>query len=564
VIDVSGGVRVAQVFRCWAAGDHIRRGGRLTEAWATTIKEDPELASAVMVVDLRFGGIAGKRVRVATVPIRSSVTATGVRHDAVAGLVEEPTVSDHLEVGQATSAARSVSVAVDARLVAPQGLIEAGLTLGGIAEIALERAGVENDYPQRHVLLRGDISSARYGGITDAAGREIVEVEITDPKETVASRLPPWVIDSDRFSGVHDSAVGERIPVVINGYDAIPAARTTSTVTGSNTFVYAQGAGFTVSEVRVNGVVYASGHATYGWTSGSTQDSLLTTYSYVQFTVGGTTWADSDIVHISAVHEDSLDVVSAVRRICEAYSPLGPGGVNGALFAEASSRLARSISNPEVLVNGSGGGSAASCFEYIEGGLLKSYPMISMVWDRGTYGPVVVDRRLPRRATWRVGTFPIMARATAVEEEPKANRFNDFLYRYNYDTLTQRFRGVATRNYRNSAVCSLGRERDDDRPHEEIESVCVTDVSTVSYSLDWLVDHQCQPSYYVEYDAMSRVYLEFRRGDNVGITDAAQGFADEDATIERLEYGRGRCTVGLRVWKRRVQLGGPAVSHPTR
>ena len=93
-----------------------------------------------------------------------------------------------------------------------------------------------------------------------------------------------------------------------------------------------------------------------------------------------------------------------------------------------------------------------------------------------------------------------------------------------------------------------------------IESRFVTSDDEAAFILDWMVDHMALPSYYVEFKALARIFLENRRGDTIDLTSDEFGWVLQPATIERMTYRRGLCIVGLRVWTRYMDLGGAAAS----
>jgi len=52
------------------------------------------------------------------------------------------------------------------------------------------------------------------------------------------------------------------------------------------------------------------------------------------------------------------------------------------------------------------------------------------------------------------------------------------------------------------------------------------------------------------------VLLYLALGDNVTITDDRLGYTATTATVEKITYRRGVCTIGLRVWLRYYSIGG--------
>jgi hypothetical protein len=566
-----GLVESADVFSRWAKYD--RTGlGRVTSYWADAIKDDPYLRDVVMVVELVFGGAQGGRVlRVATQPV-SQVAADGKRFDAIAGLVEEPEIVHEYTLGVGASSVRAFAMTLDARYVSPAELILSGLVLDGFAEVSLQQLGPNRSYEDRLVIMRGDLASGvRFGAVRSASPNraeqaEILDVEVADPKESLTTKLPPWVADSQRFLTLPEEYTGDRVPLVINGFDRIPALRITSLSTGVNDFIFTKGdsAQWSVSGsdgVYVNGVAKSSADATYAWALGTETDALNDIHARIRFTNAATMWADTDSVHVvaSRADADKLTVVSVIEDVLERHSGFAGDGVNHALFGEADARFGSPL-KPSVLVNASSGSNATSVIGWIEDGFLKSFPMISMVWRDGKYGPVVTDFRNAPLARWEAGKAPLLDRFTLIQSKPKEELFNEFVLRYDYDSIDDVFRKVKLVGASNSSLCRYARQLGGGERHAEpIESKYIVEDGLAQYVLDWMSAHMALPSHYIEYESMTRVYLEQRRGDSVLLTEPEFGWIEEPATIERLTLRRGRVVVGLRVWVRYVDLGPGAL-----
>ena len=554
---------ITPAIRRWAMLGWQQQQGRLTAYWRDVLDRDPMLLDAVMVIEMVFGGYSGGGgvVRVATVPVRSVSMVTGARHDAQPKLIEEPELSITYTMGQGSSAARALALSLDPALIDPVALIARGLPLAGVAEVALEHLDADggSDHDRRLVLLRGDIDGSVRFGASTGPNREVMEVEVVDPRTSVNTKLPPWVLDADRFSAIHPSAVGARMPLVWNSFPGIPAQRITSTVTGTNRFLYAYGTGYGTPTVLVNGVAVLAGDAVYGWTAEEGTDAFSASYSYIQFSVGTTTWADSDAVNVTTTRADGLGVIEVMRAVLEQHSALGIDGTSASLFAEAAARFPL-VSEPQVLINGASGASAATCLEWIEGGYLAPLPMLSMVWEGGGYGPILTDHRLTPIAAWAVGSMPLFDRISLAEETAKDKIQNDFVLRYGYSAVEDVYAKVATRNATNSDVCAYSQQMFGRIDAEPIEAPYFVDDALAEYVLDWLVEHRAVPSYLVQYDASASVLVEYRRGDTISITDSELGFSATPATIEAMSYRRGRVQITLRVWLRYMDLGGSAVS----
>jgi len=214
------------------------------------------------------------------------------------------------------------------------------------------------------------------------------------------------------------------------------------------------------------------------------------------------------------------------------------------------------------LINASSSGDAVRALEYIETSLLQAFPMVSMVWDFGGYGPIITDRRdTYNRLRLRAAKWPILSRASKIEEDKKANIFTNFTVRYDLSPLTRNYKGVVVRDRSNSDLCALAVEFMGGEHHKQpIEAPFVTSATVANYIIDWMVEHQTLPGYYVEYVTLPIVLFMVKRGDNVTITDENFGWVNVDATVELIEYSAGTTTLGLRVWWSYFQLMGASSS----
>lgn len=555
----------------WQAYDY-ERTPRLPARWLAEIGRDQHLRHVVMVVDLALSGPLTRTIRCATVPVQS-VSRDGTRHDALPLLIEEPSIGQTYTLGSGTSEARSITLTVSMLRVDVMALLRGGGALVGIAEVALESTAGVNDYDTRYVLLRGDVSGSTFGARrahSNNAGilhdeAELVTLEISDPRETVATMVPPFTIDDSRWANVHESAVGERYPVVVNEAYRCPCPRLTNNAVGAQEFAAALRFGHYINPagsatVFVNGVGVAQADATYGWTTAETLDAQDTQITTVQFTNAATAWADNDAVHVTTEQDadDSLWLtpIECLWYVLTEFSPLGHQGVSPELFGTASARWPN-VGKPRICIN-----SAGPVLDWCEAGFLASFPMLSMVWEAGKYGPVLTDRRLQPTASWVVGAAPLLDRASAVQCSRKGDLFNEFQLRYRYNPLTDVYRSTLSRGAATSAVCEHSRSLVGQRDCPVISSIYISDASTAAYVLDWLVDHLALPSYLVEYDAMPWVMLRYRRGDTIQLTDPAFGWVAEQATIEGMTYRRGHVVVALRVWLRCPSVGGQGLSRP--
>ena len=523
------------------------------------------LRAAVMVVEVRLAGLT-EGIRVATVPVRSRSELLGADRDALPYLVAEPVVDSEIVLGNGDSSARSLSFTLDADAIDVATIIRTGGGLCGVAEVALEIAGIANDYDQRLIILRGDVSSGVRFGARGADGRQVIDLEIVDPKESLTTRLPPWVIggDSGRFGSAHITAIGDRVPLVINGYTHIPAVRVTSNTVGSNDFVFAAGHGWTVNTstgVIVDGVVRGSADAVYGWTLLEDTDATGLAYSAIRFTVGATSWPDGATVYVTASSGEALDPIGVLQRVLEKHSAVGLDGLQSSMVAEARAGMPVRDA-PDVMVNASSGPADQPVLDWLEGGFLASFPMLGMAFWGGGYGPVLLDWRRTQTAQWEAEAYPLIYRSSLVQETPKSEVFNSFVVRYGYDPLLDTWDSVITADPDTSDLCRYSRQLYQERHAPQIESPYIQTEGQARYVLEWLVAHFATPAYVVEYEAAAVVFLQHRVGDTISLTDPDFSWSGEPAIIEALSYQRGLCTVRLRVFVRAVQLGGQAQSVP--
>ena len=182
-----------------------------------------------------------------------------------------------------------------------------------------------------------------------------------------------------------------------------------------------------------------------------------------------------------------------------------------------------------------------------------------MVWSNGKYGPVVTDRRDAYfAANLSVGNYPLFDRISEVQESGKSSCLNRFTLRYAYDALEDNYTKAIVLDETNSALCQLSMTQCGSRPADPLESLLIEDDNTASVVMEWMVQHLTFPSYYVEYVGATWLYFNLDVGDNVRLTDAEFTWNEEIATVEKLEYNRGICTIGFRVWWRYCDLSGAA------
>jgi len=523
--------------------------GMVSTYWQDVLRRDPELRTVVVCVELVFGG--DTVVRVANRTACTSSTMTKSLQQWVGLLTDAISITLDYQLGSASASAKSLSVSLPNELVDCAALIASGRILAGVAEVSLNVDG--GDYDQRLVLIRGDID----GGVQFGAYRQLVSCTVTDPSTSSDVALPPYVLTTERFASLPDDTAGSRIPVVLPSFAAIPALLVSSSATQPG---YACCHGhLTIDTVYVDGVAYTSGDAFYPWSQQHESDLLGEPYTLLQFTGGTAGFSGDEAVYVAVSGGPSNGVPTNIaRELVQRYTVLGRTGANAALFAEAEARLGAAM-QARCAVNASGA-SNTTTLAFIEGELLASFPMVSMVWEGGGYGPIVTDRRGAPVAELTVGQWPLLVRATQVTEQAKSDLFNTFTLQYGYDPLTDTYTGVAQRSPTNSTLCAISRALIGDRQADVVESLWITEQSVAEAVVDWMVEHTSLPSYRVDYDTSTWVLLHLTRGDTVLLNDDEFGWVQQRATVESITYTPASCVLGLRVWARYYSVGGGSMT----
>jgi hypothetical protein len=268
------------------------------------------------------------------------------------------------------------------------------------------------------------------------------------------------------------------------------------------------------------------------------------------FEASGYHWYDNtETVHVdltSAFQHPTL--CDAMRYLLTSFTTLGNAGLNDELFGLAESKIGASDVN--ILINGSGEDSGAKAIDYVENELLRGFPMVSMAFAMGGYGPVVTDHRSTLiRANLTAGQYPLRGdRVSDVVESAKSTLFNNFTLSYDYNVITNEYAKVIVRDPSNNDMCALSRELIGDRHMSPVEVQQYNDAQVAEYVAGWMVAHYALPSYYVEYPAYPWVFFFLRLGDNVTFTESEFDWSEVSATVERIRYSRGDCVLGMRIW----------------
>jgi len=82
-----------------------------------------------------------------------------------------------------------------------------------------------------------------------------------------------------------------------------------------------------------------------------------------------------------------------------------------------------------------------------------------------------------------------------------------------------------------------------------IQSSVIFDSLAANYVIDWLVAHFSVPYFTVQVQCLPSAFFRYQRGDNVLYTDPdVPVFTDAVATITQMDWSKGFCTMGLKVW----------------
>jgi hypothetical protein len=534
-------------FTRWRTGRFGARG-LSSSYWQGVLQIDPQLYGLAVCVELVFGDDHVVRVANRQCSTRSSLTGEvqswhGLLSDSIS-------ITMDYQLASGSSTAKTLSVTVPNALVNAAGLIAAGRLLSGVAEVSLNVDG--GDHDQRIVLIRGDMDDVQFGAIA-----QVVSCTVTDPLASCDQQLPPYVLTSERISGLPSASEGQRLPVVLPSFDPLPAILVSSSV---STPAYAVCHGhLTITAVYVDGAAYTSTSIYYPWAQVNAVDAMGEPYTRLSFTGGLSGFSGDEAVYVSVSGGPSDGTpTTIIRELVEGYTTLGPAGASHGLFAEAQAKLGSRMA-ARCAVNASGA-SNTTVIAFIEGEFLTSFPMVSMIWEGGGYGPIVTDRRAPPVLSLVADQWPLLDRATSVSESPRSNLQNTFTMQYGYDPLTDAYTGVVQRDPTNSLLCQISRQMVGERQGDVVESLWIAEQQVAEAVVDWLVEHTALPSYRVDYLAAPWVLLHLRRGDTVLLTDAEFGWSEQRATVESITYTPSACTLGLRVWARYYALGGGSAS----
>jgi hypothetical protein len=507
-------------------------------SWRDAEARDPRLPTAQWCVDLRLGS-AVVRIATGTVRLRD---VTGASRIYTTGLFEDLEIEESYEPGSSPGA-RSFPLAIPNRMVDALAQIQAGNMLAGEAEVFLAIDG--SAYEDRLVVMDGDVTGGVSFGVLESS---VVRTSVSDPRNTAALPITPFLIDANRFTAAATSTIGQRYPLVFGDADGVAAALVSyNAATGAaRALVCVPTNGAVVSAVYVNGEEKLAADVEFAWESAIMLDALGGQYLGVQFTgVGTWAWAGDESVTVDVTGAADQYLHQCVRGLLEGFTTLGRRRINYDLIGEIVARLG--AVKTRLYVNGSGAGTATTAIGAIEGRLLESFPMLSMVTTDGRYGPVVTDARAATRANLVRGV-ELIDRAAEIEESDKDDLKNGFTILYAYNADTDAYDGVATRTPETSILLSRSSEAIGVRYADPIEAPEIEDDDVAGYVIDWLVYHTSMPSYYVEYSLPLATLLRLRLGWNIALTDDQLGLEGVTAVIVKRVLGRPLARIGFRIY----------------
>lgn len=525
----------------WSDGQHQR----LLETWQALLGVDPNLTGVVVVVDFILGG---QRFLVSHTAVTLTSSATGQKLQYVPGLSKRPELTSTSEVAASAAQARSVQLDLSPGVVDVNQLLSRGLPVAGVAEIALAVPG--GNYDLRFVIMRGVVSN----GASFGAPNEPISLQVTDMRSSVDALIPGITIDRNRWPLAQESALGKRLPIVINGYPSVPMLRVVDHYVLSGEVSYAicghEIQRLDAQDLYSNGEPVVGSHPVTTVTDGLGSSVLVADYAIDQPTAGDNQAAHADVVLQDPL--DALDVVDITQLLLARFTSLGDRGLNPDMFSRAKARMPAFY--PKILINGSGTGTA-KVMEVIENGLFASYPMLRLAYHGRGLGPFVIDRRLGPggrgvRGDFTLGGYPLLNRKSAYTEAPRESCCTEYELRYGYKTQDRSYSGVVRRDASNNPLCrAMVDALAANQPMDPIESPYIFSAADAEYTLDWLVAHRTIPSYYVEVQALPAAWMMMELGDNILFTDPEMPvFTRAVATVLQLTEGVGLVTVGLRIW----------------
>ncbi len=565
--------------------------GTYNSYWNDHIKNDPNLERVSFCVDIVLSG--GTRFRLSNKPVSATDSASNVVLAFNPVLLDTPSVDSTYTLGSGSASLRSFGITFGNIDFNPWDVIFDYGNLAGWAEISL--IADDGDWENRFIIMRGDMT----GGVTFGAVQEDMSVEIVDPKYAFDIAVTPYLIISStlegseytrgNFSEAPSESQAKRFPLIINdcpNYVPALALRTetpmwiwggSSDVSAhSNEWMICFGHKHAASDFAVNKYPH-DGSATwsvhtdqsdslYGapYTSISILNRYVADYSEPEPEWNWESWKDCTVftkIYNSERNYSPKNAIQIIRSLLEEWSLFTENQLNSELFEVALSKIGPAI--PRGIINGSGESDSSSIIQFIESTLCGEFPMISMTYHGGGYGPIVTDRFSDVvRGEYTIGQGPIYSRISSYNETAKSSLFNRFTVKYDFDCMLGDYQSVIIRDASNNAWCRMSERMCGTLDKGVIELAYVHDDQTAAYISDWLVGHFALPSYVVEYCASPSVITWLRLGDNIDIydPDIKDGTEKVRATVEGINYGSSSCSVRLRLWPKFTEYAAGTVS----
>jgi hypothetical protein len=517
--------------------------------WKDHLKKDPFLRNIFITVDLVFGN--GSRYSYAT-DLVTVIDSNGKIIVYEPYLQEEPTISTQYSLGEGQAGLRTFTITIGGKDIDPISVIKGGSFLSGIAEVSLQ---IQNgQYDNRIVLMRGEM----YSGINFGVKDEMIELQISDIDLSKDKIIPEYIITKDDFFALPDEFEGNRFPFIFNRSRClVPCIRTDNFDYGSN-FIVCFGHGFNVSEVFLNGISISSGDLQRGWTISEKVTNSGIPYTELDFAfptdsiengveIEGQAWTGSESVYARVEFSETKSIIAFCQNLLTNHTTYGADLIDQDLFARSEAKTP--YLEGDFVINGSSTQEATKAIEYIQSTVFTSFPMMSLVYTSNGIGLVTTDRRSQTVVgSYIVGNSEILDRSTGIQEMGRESLYNSFTLRYGYNGMNDNYSKTIVRNAQNSILCKISENAIGKRDYDIIDSIIIQDDSTAEYVLEWLASHLSLPSYYIEYECLSSIMLNVKVGDNITITDDELTFVNEKATIEKVEYQKGKVTIGVRYW----------------
>ena len=392
------------------------------------------------------------------------------------------------------------------------------------------------------------------GGVGFGVKEETIAATLIDPAYTSDKITPATVATKETIPTLPDNYVGKRYPIIFGSYPYVPCIPVSETAFAPSWIVCSGDC--EVKRVYINGNYRAPNDATRGHSIIRSVDNKNNPITLIQFINSNPPWESSDAVYaeVSVDSEENIDLMSIIRKIIIRSSLLNEVSLDERLFFRAQTKLPKLY--PKCLINGSGSGNTTRALEYIQNGLLSSFPMVSMTFTGNGYGPIVTDRRSEIVVMDLVARQGLLYdRISDIQESGKNNIRNSFTFRYNYNAITDNYNSIIIRDSSNSPLCKISEDLYGRHDGDVIESVVVFDDKTANSVVDWMVSHQSLPSYYVEYTGSPSLYFKLMLGDNVNFTDEKLGIYSQKSTVVKISYKKENVVIGLKMWILYTKLG---------